>query len=369
MPQVMPWASGSNEGLAAVNACRDALLRGEVVVLPTEAGYVAAAAVLDAEATFRPPPAFGDRPAAIAVPGSARAVVWPPTTSPLARRLMRRGWPGPLVVLIPFDDRLAIAARIPEAVCRSVAKDGNLAFASPYHPLVCRILDDLIIPLLLWEITDAEGGIAATPEAALAGAGEIASVSVDAGPTRFAEPATVIKIDGDQWTMRRQGAIPAAAVAQFAARMILFVCTGNTCRSPLAAALCKRRLADQIGCATAELPQRGFTVASAGLAAVRGEPAAAEALVVARELGADLTDHTSRPATPELLADADLIVGMTAGHLETIAGLVEPTGHVRRLCRTGDLSDPIGGDLSVYQSCAGSIWQNLEGLIDDIVRS
>ena len=67
---------------------------------------------------------------------------------------------------------------------------------------------------------------------------------------------------------------------QQSACLVVFVCTGNTCRSPLAEALCKKRLADALGCAMADLPGRGFFVCSAGLAAMMGGPAAAEAVDV-----------------------------------------------------------------------------------------
>jgi protein-tyrosine-phosphatase len=150
-------------------------------------------------------------------------------------------------------------------------------------------------------------------------------------------------------------------------KQIVFVCTGNTCRSPLAAALCRRQLADRLGCAVEELPDRGFEVTSAGLAAVSGEPAAAEAVTVARELGAELTDHASRPATPDLIARADLIIAMTAGHLLVLEGLGGKAGQVRLLCGDSDLPDPIGGDLGVYQACAGAIWQHLQGLIEELI--
>ena len=61
------------------------------------------------------------------------------------------------------------------------------------------------------------------------------------------------------------------------ARWTVFVCTGNTCRSPLAEGLCKKLLAERLGCPAEELPQRGFLVISAGIAAMMGGEAAAEA--------------------------------------------------------------------------------------------
>jgi protein-tyrosine phosphatase len=218
-------------------------------------------------------------------------------------------------------------------------------------------------PIVLGELSHEP----ATTEAVMALGDELAVV-VDAGAPQFDRPATAVEIQGEEWLIRREGVVTAAELSRFAAKLILFICTGNTCRSPLAAALCKRRLADRLGCVVEDLPANGFVIASAGLAALRGEPAAAEAVSVARELGADLSGHVSQPATADLLADADMIVGMTAGHVHGLFGAVG-AGQIRLLCGDADLPDPIGGDSTVYQACAGTIWQHLQGLIEELVPS
>src|SRR6516165_10637865 len=102
---------------------------------------------------------------------------------------------------------------------------------------------------------------------------------------------------------------------------ILFVCTGNTCRSPLAQALCARLLADRLGCEPADLPARGFFVQSAGLAAMIGAEATPEAAAIAREHGADLSGHKSQPLTLDLLAQTDLLFAMTEAHLHILTSL------------------------------------------------
>ena len=149
-------------------------------------------------------------------------------------------------------------------------------------------------------------------------------------------------------------------------RSVLFVCTGNTCRSPLAEALCKRRLADRLGVPVDELPTRGFVIRSAGVMAAAGDPASPEADEVAREYGADLSAHRSRPVDPELLAEATDVVAMTAAH----AGLLmlrfpgvgpEPT----LLCGEDDLPDPIGCDRAVYRACAEIIVGQLDRLFGE----
>src|SRR5437868_15463122 len=88
-------------------------------------------------------------------------------------------------------------------------------------------------------------------------------------------------------------------------RLVVFLCTGNTCRSPLAEVLCKKRLAESLNCAPQELPTRGFLVCSAGLSAFPGDSAAGFSQDLARAYGMDLGGHFSQPLLPELAARAN----------------------------------------------------------------
>jgi protein-tyrosine phosphatase len=372
MPQVVPWPPGdgamSQPRSHAVETCRRHLLRGELVALPTEAGYVAAASATHAEAVARLAGLrTGDAPLpAVAVRGEADARDWVPDLGPVARRIARRGWPGPLVLLFTHGVKVGAGNRLPDGVLRTIAPGWELGLISSLHPAVRQTLENAAFPLVLGEVA---GEPVATADDIAAAIGDAAAVIVDSGPTQFAKPATVVEVGPDKWSIRREGVVPAAELARLAAQLILFICTGNTCRSPLAAALCQRMLADRLGCAIEELTEQGFLITSAGLAAVRGEPAAPEAVAVARDLGADLSGHASRPATPDLLSEADLVVGMTAGHLGGLEGIVNTDARMRLLCGDTDLADPIGGDMTVYQTCAGAIWQHLPALVDELLAN
>ena len=118
--------------------------------------------------------------------------------------------------------------------------------------------------------------------------------------------------------------------------MILFVCTGNTCRSPLAEALARAR---------------GVDARSAGLAALPGEGAPPQAVRAARRHGADVSGHVSQAVTAALVEQAEQIWAMTPAHREALlARFPEAADRVRVL--EPPVPDPFGGGDEVYEQCA-----------------
>ena len=144
---------------------------------------------------------------------------------------------------------------------------------------------------------------------------------------------------------------------------ILFVCSGNTCRSPLAEAI-TRRLLDTAGRSDVE-------VSSAGTSAWDGSPASDGALLVGMERGLDLSQHRSRLLTAEIVNEADLILVMSPSHLSRVKEL-DPDAKAHLLAgfasgREGrSVQDPFGGDLAAYRDTVDDLEAELAGLLDRI---
>ncbi len=188
---------------------------------------------------------------------------------------------------------------------------------------------------------------------------------LDDGPTRYGGASTVVRVVGNRWEMLREGVIERAAMNQFVKPVIVMVCTGNTCRSPMAETLMRELLREKIG------REDAVRVLSAGVAASTGGSASPQSIEVMGERKLDLTGHASQPLDEAIMNVADLVLTMTRSHRAAILA-AWPDMHNRVFTLRhdgGDISDPIGMPVDSYRQCADQMeielrnW--LERLDDD----
>jgi protein-tyrosine phosphatase len=339
-----------------------ALGEGRLVAFPTETGYVVAADARRPEAVARlEAHRAAGRPLTLAVGGLGQVLALMPDLGVLGQRLARRCWPGPVTMQRPAEG----LAGVPPEVIERLRENEWVSVRSPAHSAILHALLHLGMPLALAPLKTPAGGEAASLEAL----GEEVAFAVEDGTCAYPDGATVVRLKDENWEMTREGAVDAGQLQVRLACVVVFVCTGNTCRSPMAEGLFKKMLSERLGCPAEELPSRGYVVLSAGLSAYPDEPAALPAVEVLRGRGVDLSTHRSQPLGRELAAQADVLVGMTETHRQTLlAHFQYLNGEPRLLSPEGaDLADPVGQDESVYRACADQIARDLRALERDLI--
>jgi len=341
---------------AAIREAAAAIARGELVIFPTETVYGVGASAVSAPAVaalselkHRSP----DKPFTLHLSGADEAERYAGPLSPLARRLMRKAWPGPLTLVLP--DRRPVKGEPAGLVEEAIYHQDTVGLRCPAHPVGREILRAAGVPVAASSAN--LGGRPAPRQAAeaLADLSGKVSLAVDAGPAPYARASTVVRLtEADTYEILREEAISARRLERLARMRYLFVCTGNLCRSPMAEGLAARMLADRLGCTPEELSGRGIDVESAGTAAMPGYSASQSAVEAMRERGIDIRRHHSRPITVDVLLAADYIWVMTRSHLESVVRMApEVADRVALVDPTGDaIADPIGGNLGDYRASA-----------------
>ena len=344
------------------------LFQGEILGLPTETQYVAAAYSLSP--TVRRlgelSREWSQQPPLLVVKSAAEALDYLPRLQPLGRKLVRRFWPGPVTLRFHSPAIGGLAQALPGEIATALDLPHSLGFRLAGHEVLQAILRLLPAPLVLTSEMADQATSGSVVEFAKRATGDC-SILLDAGELRYTLPTSVVHVNDANWTLHRESVVPARTLNRLAGNLYLFVCTGNTCRSPMAEAMFRRLLSEQMHCADDELVDRGVIVASAGVAAGPGQPASDESIEQMRLRGIDLRSHESQPLTGDLLMQADRVFTMTRGHRElVIRQFPQLAEMVEVLSRDGgDVVDPIGGGPDDYQRCAEQIETHLRAILSE----
>ncbi len=366
---VLPFEAPADVAAALPRAVAH-LRRGGVLAHPTETVYGLGsradpdglAALADVKGRER------DKPFLLLVSDRTMAERLTLTFTEAAEALARAFWPGPLTLI------LAGGRDLPDGV-RGGA--GGVAVRWTSHAGTARLVAALGEPL-----TSTSANVAGADPAR-----DVPSVLA-----RFAAPITT-RESSSSWMAERRGTrrprrwliAPSPSRGSYApdrsrrprcgpssglnlspmpVRKVLLVCTGNICRSPLAAALLERALGE-----------RGATiqVSSAGTGAWDGAPVSEGAYLVGLEQGLDLSGHRARLLTRDLVETSDLVLTMARHHRARVdelggEGRVFVLGeYAGRGADAAEVSDPFGGDLEVYRRTCGELAELIAAAVDRIV--
>lgn len=348
-----------------------AVVEGQLVVFPTETVYGLAASALNEDAVARllelkQRPA--GHPLTLAVKSADEAWDYVPDACTLGRRLARRCWPGPVTLVLDDCHPDSLLRQLPQSVQQAVAPQRTIGLRVPGHRLILEVLSLLAGPLALSSANRSGNQATTNAQAAIRELGDDVHLVLDDGESRFGEASSVVQVNEGELVVLREGVVSHDALRRLSSFMVVLVCTGNTCRSPLAEVMLKRRLAEKAGCAIADLTDRGILVTSAGIAAMPGAPASNESVVVAADRQLDLSQHAAQQVSERLLRDADLILTMTSGHRQALLShWPEAAERTHLICPDGrDVADPIGGTRELYEHCASQIDAALADRVADL---
>ncbi len=348
------------------------LQQGKLVVLPTETVYGAAGVLTESSALarLRALRDGGDnkdkgsvtKPFIPHVADARAAGQYLGAVSDLGNRMMRKVWPGPVALVfdVSAERQLEVAAKMGVKTA-DLFGEGRVTLRCPDNGVALDVIEGVGKPIVMVRAGVQSRRLANRADAVVDELQEQVDMVLDAGPPRFSKPSTIVHVKGDTYEILRTGVYDDRILQRMLRTTILFVCSGNTCRSPMAEALARRVLATRLKVSEGELENKGISVVSAGSMAMPGARATPQAVEALQRIGVDISQHRSQTLSVELIHEADLIYTMGKNHAQIVRALVPAAMEkTKTLAPDKEIDDPIGGDVELYSGLAAEMQKMIE---------
>jgi protein-tyrosine phosphatase len=293
-----------------------------------------------------------------------------PTIGLKAGKIVEKCWPGPLTIVFELDKRdlSGLKDTFERGVFECLYKDNSIGVRCPDHAVASKLLQMTKNPVVAPSANKTDQTPAVDGKVAVQQFSGQIDLVLDAGVCRYKQSSTVVRITDKELEILRAGAYLEEKLKEISEIKFLFVCTGNSCRSPMAEGFFRKYFAEKLDCPVDQLGKIGYKVHSAGTMGAVGLPATSEAIAACAAKGINIENHRSTALSKQLIEECDFIFVMSRMHRECVVGLNHEAADKCVLLANGhDIFDPIGQPQQVYDECARIIEEAVKNRISELV--
>jgi len=293
-----------------------------------------------------------------------------PTVGVREQKLIGRAWPGPLTVVFELNAKDVEQQQnsLEREVFENLYKDNSIGIRCPDNAIASMLLGEMQNAVVAPSANITGRAPAVDAEEVLAQFSGQIELLLDAGPCKYKKNSTVVKMGKKGLGILRPGVYSQTDLEEMWQVKFLFVCTGNTCRSPMAEGMFCKYLAKKLECPVDQLDEMGYKIFSAGVMDTAGCPASPEAIVVCAAKGIDIKTHKSRMLSGQLVEESDFIFAMCRMHRERVVALsLQAANKCVLLAGNEEIADPIGQPQQVYNNCADLIEKAVKKRVCELV--